>query len=134
MSTRGMYEFVESSRESHCVYVHHDNYPTDAATKLIETLFGELHWGKKRYEADEFAAAFVAINKTQSGGVRLANKRNQYSDIEYFYRVTYGEQHNVEAYAVPGDWDGKLKSARLLFKGSIEDFALKSEEVEKQEA
>jgi hypothetical protein len=63
MSTRGMFTFrsADGSEEYH-VYRHSDNYPTGAAEALVAAL--EFAWQLPRYEADEFAAAFVAANKS----------------------------------------------------------------------
>jgi hypothetical protein len=63
MSTRAMYTFrnADGSEEFH-VYKHHDGYPTGAAEALVSAL--EHAWPLPRYEADEFAAAFVAANKS----------------------------------------------------------------------
>jgi hypothetical protein len=63
MSTRGMVTFRSADgSEEHHVYVHSDMYPTGAADKIVAAL--EYAWQLPRYEADEFAAAFVAANKS----------------------------------------------------------------------
>jgi hypothetical protein len=63
MSTRAMYTFRSADgSEEHHVYVHSDGYPTGAAEKIVAAL--EYAWPLPRYEADEFAAAFVAANKS----------------------------------------------------------------------
>lgn len=41
-----------------------------------------------RFEAHEFAAAFVAANKTRAGGVLLTDKWNLHSDLAYLYKLT----------------------------------------------
>ena len=62
MSTRALYTFRSGDgSEEHHVYVHSDGYPTGAADKIVSAL--EYAWPLPRYEADEFAAAFVAANK-----------------------------------------------------------------------
>jgi hypothetical protein len=63
MSTRGLYTFKGSNR-SDCwnVYKHSDNYPTGAAEAIKLAL--EYAWTLPRYEADEFATAFIAANKS----------------------------------------------------------------------
>lgn len=60
MSTRAVYSFKDSDGTYH-VYKHHDGYPTGAAQWLARAQ--TLAWQLPRYEADEFAAAFVAANK-----------------------------------------------------------------------
>ncbi len=61
MSTRALYTFRDFDGEEHHVYKHHDGYPTGAAEALANAL--PYAWKLPRYEADEFAAAFVAGNK-----------------------------------------------------------------------
>lgn len=61
MSTRGFYTFKDTDGASYHVYKHSDNYPTGAADALDSALL--MSWRLPRFEADEFAAAFVAANK-----------------------------------------------------------------------
>ncbi len=63
MSTRGVYTFKDDRNTIH-VYKHSDNYPTGAAEAIEEAvLFSWLASDRHRFEADDFAAAFVAANK-----------------------------------------------------------------------
>jgi hypothetical protein len=66
MSTRAIYTFADKEGEwtqgPFNVYKHSDGYPTGAAGALIAAL--QHAWPLPRYEADEFAAAFVAGNKS----------------------------------------------------------------------
>lgn len=61
MSTRALYTFRDSDGSEFHVYKHHDGYPTGAAEALTNAL--EFAWRFPRYEADDFAAAFIAGNK-----------------------------------------------------------------------
>ena len=73
MGTRAIYIFEDEHEEVH-VYKHYDNYPL-GAVDFIENA-KEFAWELPRFEADEFAAAFVAANKNKAGGeVRLVNAR-----------------------------------------------------------
>ena len=73
MGTRAIYIFEDDHEEVH-VYKHYDNYPS-GAVDFIENA-KEFAWELPRFEADEFAAAFVAANKNRKGGeVRLVNAR-----------------------------------------------------------
>ena len=97
MGTRAIYIFedepdhVERPDEVY-VYKHYDNYP-EGAVDFIENA-KEFAWGLPRFEADEFAASFVAANKSRTGGgVRLVNasfkdrdemlEANQWCDFYY---------------------------------------------------
>src|SRR5690349_556771 len=90
MSTRALYTFKDENGEYH-VYKHHDGYPEGAVQFIAEAQ--KLAWGLPRFEADEFAAAFVAANKGNCGGsVRLTVGKTwdeaASGDIEYHYVVT----------------------------------------------
>ena len=69
MGTRAIYQFRDGDDECF-VYKHYDNYP-HGAVQFIEAAKG-FAWKLPRFEADEFASAFVAANKSKNGGgVRL---------------------------------------------------------------
>tara|TARA_R100001480_G_scaffold31376_2_gene42714 strand:- start:58 stop:501 length:444 start_codon:yes stop_codon:yes gene_type:complete len=71
MGTRAIYIFEDEHEEAY-VYKHYDNYP-QGAVDFIEKA-KEFAWELPRFEADEFAASFVAANKDRrGGGVRLVN-------------------------------------------------------------
>ena len=70
MATRAIYTFKDEDTTIH-VYKHWDGYP-EAALKFIEKAIA-MAWALPRFEADEFAASFVAANKEQAGDIRLMN-------------------------------------------------------------
>lgn len=88
MSTRAVYTFIDSTDTFH-VYKHHDGYPAWAA-KSIEKAKDKA-WEFPRFEADEFAASFVAANKDGEGGVRIAHNFEQ-GDLEYRYEIKSNEK------------------------------------------
>ena len=81
-------------------YKHYDNYPSGAAD-FIENA-KSYAWDLPRFEADDFAAAFVAANKAKSGGeVRLLPMFDSTSiDMvmedhkwwDYYYVITFDTQ------------------------------------------
>ena len=77
MGTRAIYIFEDEHDhvgrpDEVYVYKHYDNYP-EGAVDFIENA-KEFAWDLPRFEADEFAASFVAANKSRAGGgVRLVN-------------------------------------------------------------
>jgi hypothetical protein len=89
MSTRACYTFIDERSTLH-VYKHHDGYPSGAVQWTEAAL--PLAWPLPRFEADEFAASFVAANKTSQGGVRLMPSGDietiKPSDIAYRYEIT----------------------------------------------
>ena len=104
MGTRAIYIFEDDHNgllegEVH-VYKHYDNYPS-GAVDFIENA-KEFAWELPRFEADEFAAAFVAANKNRKGGeVRLVNARFKDRDAmleanhwcDYHYVISYQSNH-----------------------------------------
>ena len=74
MGTRAIYQFtdLEDTDDQCFVYKHYDNYP-QGAVEFIENAKAYA-WEFPRFEADEFASAFVAANKNPKGGeVRLVS-------------------------------------------------------------
>lgn len=64
MSTRTCYRFIDrpsDGAEVVTVYKHSDGYPEGAVCWITKAL--DFAWPLPRFEADEFAAAFIAANK-----------------------------------------------------------------------
>lgn len=89
MATRAIYTFKDSDQTIH-VYKHWDGYPESALKFIANAL--PFAWPMPRFEADDFAAAFVAANKPAGGGgdVRLMDCGSSVPDVgqEYHYIVT----------------------------------------------
>ena len=96
MGTRAVY-FFEDDSGMYGVYKHYDGYPQGAAQHIEAAK--DWAWKFPRFEADEFAAAFVAANKNKDGGeIRLiplfehASTRQVMEDhnwCDYYYRISY---------------------------------------------
>jgi hypothetical protein len=72
MSTRACYRFIDpdpTDPEVVTVYKHSDGYPEGAVCWITKAL--EHAWPLPRFEADEFAAAFVAANKPSAKTRRM---------------------------------------------------------------
>ena len=106
MSTRATYSFKDGVEAYH-VYVHHDGCPTGALAKLQNTLASGLAWELPRIEMDEFAAAFIAANKTEGGSVRLTGGPERHGDIEYAYTISLRNSELMIA-AHQRNWDADL--------------------------
>lgn len=86
MSTRATYEF-QDAYGSYTVYKHHDGYPKGGLQWIAKAI--PFAWDMPRFEADDFAAAFVAGNKHPIGGdVRLTKGKDAHGDTAYHYVVT----------------------------------------------
>lgn len=153
MSTRGVFVFADSAaatvndREARCVYVHHDTYPEGGAAYLAACLSGGWVWPLPRYEAEEFAAGFVASVKAgrltrwnarhpgpippyvAGGGVYLFQRWDEAGDIEWVYLVRPADDNaglNLSLYPVQWDDDREADAPLNLgapeFAGPLADF------------
>jgi len=105
MSTRATIEFVDEIHTKACVYKHCDGYPSGIAQALTNAL--PLAWELPRFEADEFAAAFIAGNKTSGGNLRVIQNPKKY-DRAFHYRVSFDNGSlTIKVWAI--DFDDKLK-------------------------
>jgi len=139
MSTRAIYTF-KGFGEAYHVFKHHDGYPTGAAQWIKNAL--AYAWELPRYEPDEFAAAFVAGNKPDAGGVRLAKSRTASSDVEFGYTIyplEYKKKHDYPQMNVgqllidvvsTDYWDGKKE--KVLFRGPLMEFLIKAEQIQNE--
>ncbi len=84
MGTRAVFTFTDENCTA-CVYVMCDGGPVSAIQQIMASL--NYAWALPRFEADEFAAAFIRANKVYPGGYRVVSERDQYTDWEYAYRV-----------------------------------------------
>lgn len=130
MSTRGLYSFVGDGQTYH-VYKHSDNYPEGehgGIGSILRTL--SAAWPLPRFEADEFAAAFIAVNKDGPGSVRLlasgAWKDVASSDIEYRYEIfTKHGQLTVRVFDVQCDFNTDEWTEQKLFEGTLDKALVK---------
>ena len=88
MSTRATYEFIDRYN-SFTVYKHFDGYPSGALEWIEKAL--EYAWPLPRFEASEFAAAFVRANKSEAGNVYFSKGKDSHSDTEYHYIISCEE-------------------------------------------
>lgn len=108
MSTRAIYTFRDADTEVH-VYKHHDGYPEGAISWIANAR--TLAWPLPRFEADEFAAAFVAANKTEPGGVRLVRDAHEIH-VQCRYTIT---AHDGQLYVACDGFSGTLDEAIARF-------------------
>jgi hypothetical protein len=138
MSTRAIFTFIDhedytylgknrSFRDTFHVLKSFDGHPAGAFKSIKNSL--RLAWELPRFEADEFAAAFVSSNKIGRGEVSLTNYHNT-SDfpecIDYHYEITFKDSALfIKAFEVRFDSD-KNCYFELFFEGSLEEFGRKS--------
>jgi hypothetical protein len=119
MGTRAVFTFKDEYA-SFAVYKHWDGYPEGAAEFLTNAI--PLSWGLDRFEADEFAAAFVAANKKKGGDVYMTtgrNGRDAHNDLDYYYEIfpsTKNDQLCIYAYSVDNNGES------IIFEGRVKDF------------
>jgi len=118
MSTRAVYTFKDE-HERFAVYKHHDGYPEGAAEFIQKAK--ALAWPGPRFEAADFAAAFVAANKTSGGGVYLTTNYLAHGDLAYHYVISQRMSLWVDAYERKYDENGEAKYKKI-FAGSLNSF------------
>lgn len=87
MSTRAIYTFIDEDG-SYNVYKHSDSYPSGAADTLRASL--AFAWQLPRFEADEFAAAFVVAGKAYWYHKEMALRRTNGAPEDLERAVKYG--------------------------------------------
>lgn len=112
MSTRAVYTFVDEHARHH-VYKHCDGYPA-GAVQFIEASLA-LAWPLPRFEADEFASAFIAANKKCAGDIRLTHGPETHGDLTYRYEIGVANGQ-LEVIAFRTDPD------TVIFCGTLEEF------------
>lgn len=132
MSTRAVYVFKDDEQKEYCVYKHYDGYAEGAAKFLVNAL--DAAWDLPRFEADEFAAAFIAANKNGPGDMRLTHRPEDHVDIEYVYEVFQAKngQLIVRAFEV-NFWDANDPVRAEIFYGRMKEFvAMHGDDVTKK--
>jgi len=122
MSTRAVYTFKDTDGEKFAVYKHHDGYPSGAAEFIDKAR--EFAWRGTRFEAAEFAAAFVAANKEPGGGgVYLSKGYQAHCDLDYDYEIT-SPRGVLTVTAYKREWIEETQIIKRVkfFKGSLSSF------------
>lgn len=104
MSTRAVYTFFGDQGEAHHVYKHSDGYPSGAAQWITAAL--NFAWKLPRYESDEFAAAFVAANKSYY--------RERLFELYKKDRKTKGDRDAIKRYESYAHGGGDGGQVRLI--------------------
>lgn len=111
MSTRAIYSFNDEWGQ-HFVYKHMDNDPKSAAEFIRNALNQSLELPS--FQADEFAAAFVAANKRGAGDIKLA-KSGERGDLAYRYEINCkADRLYVKAFS--------FRDRIYIFDGILDDF------------
>ena len=85
MGTRTVLTFKDK-HDSFSVYQHYDGYP-EYVLPAIEAA-KEFAWDLPRFEASDFAAAFIAANKQKGGGnIYLTTSHKGHMDLDYRYEI-----------------------------------------------
>ena len=120
MSTRGIYIFKDKDGTEFHVYKHHDNYPSGACEFLVDAL--KKAWPLPRYEADEFACAFIAANKDSGGEVRLVPHGVSEMGQDYTYIISCPDSNvfgQTKAELMIEFDDVDENDRKYTFKGSL---------------
>ncbi len=121
MGTRAVYTFIHDADERYSVYKHWDGCPRWGCRFIANGL--KLAWPLPRFEANEFAAAFVAANKKQAGDIYLTSRPGVHGDLAYTYEIRcQGGQLHLRIFKVRYHGPGYCwADYQPLFAGSLED-------------
>lgn len=117
MGTRAVISFIDEDNTFH-VYKHWDGDPP-SILHYIECA-KVFAWELPRFEADEFAAAFIAACKSKGGGdVRLVKTYKGLGDLEFRYEV---RMHNgaLEVTVLSAIYTGKDRWKWVKFVPEVE--------------
>lgn len=79
---------IKDKHDAFVLYTHWGGAPVTVYSMLDAAR--KYAWPLPRFEATDFAAAFVASNKPEGGGdIRLVKNHNQFIDTEYKYEVCH---------------------------------------------
>jgi hypothetical protein len=120
MSTSATIQFIDDTNMKAAVYSHGDGYPADIHAALLKAL--PLAWELPRFEADEFAAAFIAGNKVRQGGFRVIQNPKKYG-VAYHYVIEL-KHGGLYVTCYKFDMDDKRKFA---FEGPLADMLIWNE-------
>lgn len=81
------------------IYQHYEGAPATVAASLIAAL--EFSWPLPRFEASEFAAAYIRANKISGGGIYLSNGGDG-EDVSFSYIVTLQAERLAMEISKPG--------------------------------
>lgn len=113
MSIRAAYIFKDAETEV-AVYKHSLGDPESAKGHIAGAL--EYAWPLPRFEAADFAAAFVAANKSKHGGEvqLLPGLWDSFpADLAYVYEITFSAgKVRVKGWSVSYNDDAPLRSLR----------------------
>jgi len=120
MGTRAVYTFFDED-ERYSVYKQWDGCPKWACGFIANAL--PLTWPLPRFEADDFAAAFVTANKTEAGDLRLTAGPAVHRDLAYSYEIRcQGGQLHLRIFRVRYHGPGYCwADYQPLFAGSLQD-------------
>ena len=85
MSTRAVVT-IQDSRDTFHIYTHCDGYPEYQVKRIADAI--PFAWPFPRFEAMDFAAAFVRGSKEHGGNIYLTPDWKRHGDLEYRYEIS----------------------------------------------
>lgn len=116
MSTRAVITIKDDTDEFH-IYQHCDGYPEGVLPNLHEAL--KYAWSLPRFEAMDFAAAYIRATKEHGGNIYCTKHWNHHGDLSYRYEVYWSvtsKQPKVDIYEAKY---GKNYDDPLTFKRKV---------------
>lgn len=121
MGTRAVISFHDTNGGEFNVYQHWDGDPETVIANIMGTFSVQMCWEWPRWEADEFAAAYIAANKSGSGNLRIARSIAEHGDLAYSYIVRQAGERLVVTYL--NHYEDRMEEIMLEPKEIIVDAA-----------
>ena len=116
MGTRTTLKFYDKgTSNNYYVYKHWDGYPSNIVKCIEDSL--KYAWELPRFEADEFATAFISANKSNAGDIRYTHSHQMNADTDYRYNITCVDgKLNIDIFKYEYDSDKFFK----IFSGDLD--------------
>lgn len=118
MGTRATITFMDNQNEF-VIYQHYDGYAKYVEDSMRLAL--QYAWELPRFEAGDFAAAYIRATKERGGNIYLTHSPGDHDDLAYRYNVhTRGRGLSVITYMLkePNIWVGVRSTLIALPKES----------------
>ena len=122
MSTRAVVTIKDENDTFH-IYTHSDGYPEYQVKRIADAV--PFAWPFPRFQAMDFAAAFVRGSKEKGGGnIYFTTDWKAHGDLEYRYEITAtAKALQITVFAVSGEvsekrWTGTLAEMQSKYQQS----------------
>lgn len=134
MSTRSVFTFIDNpfgTERRFSVYKHSDGYPSGALAAVADAI--PFAWPSPRFEANDFAAAFVRGNKNGGGNIYFTTKPEDHGDLEFDYEVYFqNDILMIRQFNWIGGYSDNKRGDVPVYDGQFSDYAQAVDRLEEE--